>query len=205
MTGAATASCGTFPNPGASQTLYRQYVTGMNSATPGSMTVTNSYGTVATLDDQTANLANFDSQTIPTLVNNGYGVQVDYNSSGLRSSVTIAHHMYTSTVDRSIYGTFSVTEGGTSRTVSGTVYVYYNNAQVIGTSTFTNLLHTNLCCLPTQGTITTKFSAGTTKSPTGVGSLLVNKQEILTFTGCGTATLQKYDGTIVNESLTRCY
>ncbi len=211
-----TAACGTFPNPGANGTLYRQYVSasGGTSATGGttaaSLIERNSFGTSAIVDNRTTNLSNFDLITIPTLVNGGYGAKIDFDGTGARSAITIAHRVYTAGFggfDHTIRGSLTISEtaGASTRSVSGSLTVYYNNAQVIGTTTFTSLVHKDICCLPVSGTVTTAFSAGANTAPTTAGALIVGKSETLTITGCGTGTLLRYDGSTENVALTRCY
>jgi len=207
MSGSQTASCGSFPDPGASQTLTRQYVHGLNSTTPWALEVTSRYATLGIIDDRTANLSNFNGDTLATIVNGGYGTQVGFDSAGRRSSLTLAHRIYISGVyDHTLYGNLTVAEasGATSRTVSGTVTTYHNSLEVIGDSVFNNVVHSDMCCLPISGSITTTFRAGSV-GPTALGQLAVGKSETLTFTGCGTATYQSYDGTTQSVALSRCY
>lgn len=202
-----TATCGSFPNPGANGTLYRQFVSASGSNTPSTVSLTaDSWSGV--IDNSSANLSNFDGQTIATIQNGGYGAAVTFNSSGARTGVTLGHRTYVSGVyDHSVTGNLSITEGNgaSSRTVSGTVTVYHNLVRVIGTSTLSNLVHEDVCCLPVSGTITTSFSAGTNVSPTALGSLLVGKSETLTFTGCGTATYTSAAGKVSSVTLHRCF
>jgi hypothetical protein len=208
--GSTDPSCGTFPSPAASGDLILQYVSGSGSTTPSSAYVTSAYGTVGTVDDHTSNLGNFDSATIATISNSGYGSQVDFNSSGLRSSLTVAHRISSPLLfDESVTGTVTISEsaGATQRTISGgSITVYHNLLQVIGTSSFTNVIHKDGCCFPVSGSIQTTFSASTTgHDPTSLGEYAVGRTETLTFTGCGTGTLQSYDGTTQSVVLTRCF
>lgn len=206
---AGTAACGTFPHPGVNSTLKRQYVTASGSTTPSSLLRQSAAGTYLAIDNHTTNLSNFDSATLATIVNGGYGVSVSFNGSGARDQITFGHRInVTGDFDQTVYGTLNITESSssaTSRSVSGSVTVYHNGLQVIGTSVLSNLVHSNTCCLPTSGTITTTFSAGANVSPTTLGSLYVGKSESLAFTGCGTGTLTKYDGSVVSVSLNRCF
>jgi hypothetical protein len=206
---AGTAACGTFPHPGVNSTLKRQYVTASGSTTPSSLVRQSATGTYLAIDNHTTNLSNFDSATLAPIVNGGYGVSVSFNSSGARDQITFGHRInVTGDFDQTVYGTLNITESGSSassRSVSGTVTVYHNGLQVIGTSVLSSLVHSNTCCLPTSGTITTTFSAGANVSPTTLGSLYVGKSESLAFTGCGTGTLTKYDGSVVSVSLNRCF
>ena len=204
-----SASCGTFPYPGANGTLYRQYVTAAGSTTPSSLLRQDAAGTDLTIDNHTTNLSNFDSAMLTTITNGGYGVSVSFNSNSARDSLTFGHRINTAgAFDQTIYGSLTISESSsssTSRSVSGSVKVYHNILRVIGTSTFTNVVHNNTCCLPVSGTITTTFSAGNNVQPTNFGNNYVGKTETLTLTGCGTGTLQNYDGTLQNVTLNRCF
>jgi len=202
-----TAACGQFPNPGANGTLYRQFVQSSGSSSPGSVDLTADNWS-GVIDDSSANLSNFDNQTISAIHNGGYGAAVSFNSSGARSSITLGHHVYvTGVFDHSVSGSLSISEtsGASSRQVSGTVTVYHNRLRVIGTSTFSNIVHEDICCLPVSGTITTAFSAGANVNPTAVGSLMIGKSESLTFNGCGSATYTATDGSVSNVTLHRCF
>jgi len=200
-----TAACGSFPNPGANGTLLRQFVTSGGAA--GSINLT-AGGLSATIDDATADLGNFDGQTISTLGNSGYGTKVTFNSSGARSQLQIDHHLTVSGIfDHSIDGTVTVSEsaGASSRTLNGTVKLYHNLLRVVGTSTLTNVVHEDICCLPMSGTISTTYAAGQNVSPHNGGAQLVGKTETLTFTGCGTATFTNTNGVSADVTLSRCY
>lgn len=206
---AGSAACGSFPNPGPNGTLYRQYVTASGSTTPSSLVRHGADGGLMAIDNHTSNLSNFDGQALATLIHGGYGASVHFDATGARDAVTLGHRINTAGVfDQTIYGNFSVAESGsntTSRTVSGTLTVYHNALQVIGTSVFSGLIHRNTCCLPVSGTITTTFSAGQNVSPTTLGAAYVGKTETLTLTGCGTGTLQSVDGSTAEVSLSRCF
>jgi hypothetical protein len=205
---AGTASCGTFPNPGANQTLSRQLVAFSGSSTPLAATVNSKYGTVTVIDDASANLKNFNGDTIAPFLNGGYGSQVTFNNAGLRSSIHLSYRMASDLIfDQSINGNLTISDATPalgSQTINGTITVYHNSLQVIGSSKFTDVVHTDGCCVPTSGTIQTTFSQGAV-APTALGSLAVGKTETLTLTGCGTGTLTSYDGTVTNVALTRCY
>ena len=200
--------CGSFPNPGANGTLYRQYVTSSTSNTPGQTRVTSKYGTVITIDDQSANLGNYDNASIPVISNAGYGASVSFDGTAARTSVTLGHHISASTgADHSVSGTLGITEvnGAGSREINGTVTVYHNQLRVTGSSYFDHVVHNDQCCLPVSGTITTTFAQGANTPPTTLGMKIVGKAESLTFTSCGVATLQSYDGTTSTVSLSKCY
>jgi hypothetical protein len=202
---AGTASCGTFPNPGSNQTLTRQFVAGAGSTTPYAASVKSAYGTATVIDNVTSNLANFNNDTIAPFLNGGYGSQVGFNSSGARDSILLNYRISSGLLfDQTFDGSLNVSDSGSYRTITGSIKVYHNTLEIIGTSTFTNVVHTNSCCFPISGTITTQFSAGSV-GPTAAGSLAVGKSEVLTLTGCGTGTLQSYDGTTTDVALTRCY
>jgi hypothetical protein len=205
---AGTTSCGTFPFPGDNQTLSRQLVAFSGSTTPLAATVESKYGTVGVIDDASTNLKNFNNDTIIPFLNGGYGSQVTFNNSGLRSSIRLSYRVASDLLfDQTINGNLNISDATPapgSQTINGTIVVYHNGLQVIGSSTFTNVIHTDGCCVPTSGTIQTTFSQGTV-APTALGSLAVGKSETLTLTGCGTATLKGYDGTVTNVALTRCY
>ena len=161
------------------------------------------------MDDASANLANFDNQNIASInPNGGYGVAVHFGANGRRSSIALARHVAVSGLfDHSVTGNLSISEdaGASSRVINGSVTVYHNLVRVVGTSTFTNVIHSDLCCVPTGGEITTTFSAGANQSPRFLGELMLGKSEKLTFTGCGTAVLTETDGTVKNVTLKRCF
>jgi hypothetical protein len=208
LTSTAAASCGTYPAPGANGSLIRQAVSASASTAPATATITNAFGFVTEIDDQTANLANFNSDAITTLANGGYGSKIGFAADGTRNSATVAHRIVSAgRYDHSVSGSVTVSEvGGSGRRAigGGPIFVYHNLLRIIGTSTFSNVVHSDLCCLPISGSVATTFSQGSVQ-PTAAGALAVGKTERLTFTGCGTATLQSYDGTTSSVSLTRCF
>lgn len=201
-----SASCGTFPNPGASGSLYLQFVSGFGSTTPSKGFVTSAYGTAVAIDDETADLGNFDNVTVAAIRNGGYGVRVNYAADGSRSGALFARRVYASTFDHSIRGSISISEtvGGSSRTASGSISVYHNGVRVVGTSTFSGIVHSNVCCLPVSGRISTSFAAGSNVAPTAIGATLVGLTETLDITGCGTGTWTKANGETAQVSLSRC-
>jgi hypothetical protein len=204
----SSASCGSFPRPAANGSLIRQYVQSAGALVPYQLSLTSSFGTTAVIDDATANLGNFDGDSITDIANGGYGSDVGFNSSDARDSVTVDHRIYVSGVfDHSVDGQVAVDEvaGASSRVVTGSVKVYHNLLKVVGTATFNDVVHSDTCCMPIGGSISTVFSAGTNVSPTAIGKLMVGKTETLTFTGCGTGVLQAYDGTTSSVSLSRCF
>jgi hypothetical protein len=174
---------------------------------PASAFITTGFGTLSAVDDHSSNLKNFNNDSVATLQNGGYGSKVGFGPNGGRNSVSVAHRLWTEGLfDFSVTGTLAVSEadGAASRTVNGSVTVYHNILQVIGTSTFNNVTHSDSCCLPISGSITTVFSAGSV-APTELGLLMVGKSETLTFTSCGEGLLQTYNGTQQTVALSRCY
>jgi hypothetical protein len=204
------SSCGTFPVAGNSGTMIRQYVSGLLGVVPSEMSRTNTSGQPTKVDDSSPNLGTFDVQhTVATLINGGYGVELRYNSSGARSTVKVLERQYLlGSYDYSLEGTLVISEttGASSRTLNGTVQVYDNLKKVIGTTLFSNVVHSNACCTPVSGTLTTSFAASTNPvSPTADGAEMVGKTETLTITGCGTGTLLKTDETTENVLFTQCF
>jgi len=160
-----------------------------------------------TIDDATANLGNFDNQSISAIGNSGYGTLVTF-SGGKRTQVQMAKREFvTNGFDHSVVGTLTVNEtaGASSRSLSGTVTVYHNKMRVIGTSVFNNVTHSDTCCTPVSGTIQTTFSAGSNVQPTNSGAAMVGKTETLTITGCGTGTLTAADGTSSSVTMNNCF
>lgn len=209
---ALSASCGAFPRLTPPGYLYRQYVTAPGSTTPGSVQITSSFGTVSTVDNKmtSGTLYNFAGDAITTIINNGYGTSTHFNSSGVRDQLTLAHRLTKGgSLDLTISGQLGITEDSTgtsgSQTVSGSIRVYHNYLRLIATSTFENVIHQNTCCLPVSGTISTTFSSDSSVAPTSAGSKEIGKTETLTLTGCGTGTLQNYDGTSNSVVLTHCF
>lgn len=206
---AGATTCGTFPAAPASGTLIRQIVTGASSTTPSTATRTTGNGLVVTIDHATANLGNFDTgATVAAIANGGFGKKVTFAADGSKNGIIIAEHITSSLFDHSITGTLSVTEtpGATSRSVSGTIKTYHNLVKVIATSVLTGVTHSNTCCTPVSGSIATSFSTGVNvTTPTALGALIVGKSETLTFTGCGTATLAKPDGSTVSVTNSHCF
>lgn len=206
-------SCGQFPKPSSFPgSLYRQYVSTAGSNTPGSVTITSAYGTTVTIDNSSTNgtLSNFAQASISPIVNNGYGAEIHFNSSQMRDQITLDHNENDGKkLDLTITGQLDIAEtaGGTtgSKTVSGSITIYHNYLRVIATSTFQNVIHDNSCCFPISGTINTTFSDDPSDPPTSEGSKAIGKTETLTLTGCGTGTLQSYEGTTTQVVLTRCF
>jgi hypothetical protein len=202
-----TPACGSFPKPAAGDILYRQFVQTSGASVPGQVTLT-ANKLAGTVDDASANLDNFDTQTIATINHGGYGAAVTFNGSDARSQLQIGHHIVVSGVyDHSVTGTVAVTEtpGATSRTITGSVTTYHNLMRIVGTSVLNNLVHEDICCLPISGSITTSYEKGQNVNPTAGGALLVGLSETLTFTGCGTATFVNTSGVSSNVTLNRCF
>ncbi len=201
----SSATCGSFPLPAANGSLIRQLVASSGALTPGQVTLTTNLGTQGVVDDATANLGNFDGDSISTIANGGYGSEVTFGPSDTRTGVTIAHHIYsTGLFDHSVTGSLSVSESSGTRTVTGSVKVYHNLLRVVGTSVI-NVTHQDGCCFPISGTISTTFSQGNNVQPTAAGRLALGKTETLSITGCGTASLTSYDGSTANVVLDRCF
>jgi hypothetical protein len=203
-----TPSCGSFPNPGSGQVLARQLVASAGSSTRATATRVNSFGTSVTVDNASTNLKNFDGATIAPVANGGYGAQVTFGAQGIRTSIVIAERFYATAYDHSVTGTAAVTEtaGQTSRTLSGTFIVYDNVLKVKGVSTFTGLTHTDGCCLPTAGTITTAFEAGANVSPASTAAQsYVGKTETLVLSGCGAGTLTDINNSTTSITLANCF
>jgi hypothetical protein len=104
-----------------------------------------------------------------------------------------------------VVGQVSVAEtlGATSRTVTGNVTVYHNILRVKGNSVFNAVTYSDVCCVPTGGSITTTFTA--TSQSGATGKAYDGKTETISFTGCGTATITGTDGKSTNVTLDHCY
>lgn len=201
---AAPVNCGTFPVPGNS-TLQRQFVASPGVAGSGSRTTAN--GTVVVIDNSSANLTNFDNQTIATNVGSGYGTTVSF-SSNVRTGVNVKQRVYVQGgigFDHSVVGSISISESAGVRTATGTATVYHNKLKVIGTSTFTGVTYNDTSCVPTGGSIKTTFAAGANVAPTSLGALLVAKSETLAFNGDGTATYTEPSGATAIVKLSHCF
>lgn len=201
--GTGSISCGSFPSP-VSTTLDRQFVDG--SGNPSSGIRVSASGVTIYVDHSTADLGNYEGDTIATNIASGYGDQVTFNGSGARTGVTIRQRVYsTGFFDHSVTGALTISESGTTRSVSGTVSTYHNIVRVKGTTTFSAVVYNNTCCLPVSGTISTSF-AKTTASPTNLLTAAIDgKTESLSITGCGTGTLTAYNGAISSVILNNCY
>lgn len=203
LSSGAAISCGTFPSPSGTD-LQRQFVS--SAGVPGTGSRTSSRGTVVTIDHQTANLGNFDNQTIAANIGTGYGTRVTFNGSGSRTGVSLKQRVFVSGgFDHSVVGSITLSESGTTRTASGTVTVYHNKAKVVGTSTFSSVVYNNTSCVPISGSITTAFAAGANVSPTAIGSAFVGKSESITFNSDGTGTFVDASGASSTVELTHCY
>ena len=197
-------SCGAFPAP-TSTSINRQFVS--SHGVPGTGSRTTPAGTVVQIDHASANLANFDNQSVSATIGTGYGTSVSFNGGGQRNGVVIRQRTHVSGgFDHSVVGNISViSDSGGSRTVSGSVTVYHNVIKVVGTSTFSNVVYNNSSCAPISGTITTSFAAGANVSPTIIGSAFVGKSESLSFNADGTATHVDYAGNSTTVTISRCY
>jgi len=198
--------CGTFPSAGLTG-FSRQAVANSGSTTPGMIVRTTVLGTTETIDDATANLGNFDGDTIGANIGSGYGANIAF-SGGKRSGMTVAHHITSASFDHSVSGNLTISEASATaatRTITGTMTVYHNLLRVVGTSTFNSVVHSMNCCQPTGGSVTTTFAAGTNVTPRPLGLAMVGKTETLTFTGCGTATFTDTAGTTSTVSVNHCF
>ena len=202
ISGGAGIACGTFPAPN-NQFLQRQMVA--SAGVPGTGTRTSARGTVVYIDHATANLGNFDNQTIAANIGSGYGARIGFTGTA-RSSVQVRQRLYvTNGFDHSIDGSITISESGTTRTTSGSVKVYHNKLKVVGTSTFTSVVYNNTSCVPVSGTISTAYAAGTNIAPTAAGTLLVGKTESITFNADGTATSVDSAGVSTTVAMTHCF
>ena len=202
ISGGAGIACGTFPAPN-NQFLQRQIVASAGVA--GTGTRTSARGTVVYIDHATANLGNFDNQTIAANIGSGYGARIGFTGTA-RSSVQVRQRLYvTNGFDHSIDGSITISESGTTRTTSGSVKVYHNKLKVVGTSTFTSVVYNNTSCVPVSGTISTAYAAGTNIAPTAAGTLLVGKTESITFNADGTATSVDSAGVSTTVAMTHCF
>jgi hypothetical protein len=217
-------ACGIFPRPLPNRTLSRQYVTAAGSATPGMATLITPAGTTTTVDDATPNLGNFDSATIAANISSGYGSQVSFSAApAVRTGIAFTDHISAvdannnALFDHSVYTgangsitplTITETSGAATRTIAGKVTLYHNLLQIVGTSTV-SVTHSDTCCFPISGTISTTFSAGTTvTTQKGAGATYIGKTETLTFGGagtCGTATFTDVTGATSSVTLARCF
>jgi hypothetical protein len=197
---ATNVTCGTFPNT----TLTRQFVTSTSDSTPSSGVRTGSDLTI-TVDHATPNLGNYQGDTIAPTIGAGYGIGVNWaGAPAIRVAMIINQHVSSPVFDHSVTGTLGISEtnGASNRMVSGQVVVYHNLVKVKATSTFSNVVYTDVCCLPTDGSISTAFAA--TSQSGATGQALDGKSETLTFTGCGTATLTQINGKTIDVTLSHC-
>ncbi len=202
--GSGAITCGAFPSP-TSTTLTRQFV---SSGVPATGVRTTPSGKAVVIDHATANLSNFDNQTIAANVGTGYGEVVTFDGSGNRTAVQIRKRLFVYPgigFDHTIDGSVTVSESGSTRTISGSVVVYHNKLKVVGTSTFTNVTYNNTSCIPVSGEITTAYAAGANVSPTNAGSGWVGRSETMVFNSDGTGTFTDYSGATSTVTLSHCY
>jgi hypothetical protein len=195
----AGVACGSFPTG----SVTRQFVISAGGAAHTG-TRTNSAGKVVTIDHSTADLGNYEGDTISTLVNSGYGTSVTIGG-GVRTAVAVRQRMTGTLFDISVNGNLAVSEtsNATSRTLSGSVTTYHNVLKVKGTAAFSSVVYSNSCCTPVSGTITTTLAA--TSQSDSVGQALDGKTQTLEFTGCGSATATSTSGTTSSVAVTACY
>jgi len=207
---ASGATCGSRPSPTDGQTVIRRLVSAISDPTAATATIT-SAAAQTTIDTASANLTNFDDATLSTLSDGGWGVETTFE--GIlkkRNHLKLAYRLIltdsaTSTVvaDRTIHGDFSIDEAvlAGTLTITGSLSAYHNLLKIIGTTQLTALTISSSCWLPVSGTIQTTFSAGANVPPTSSGTARVGKTETLTFTGCGTASLTAFDGTVTTVTV----
>ncbi len=191
--------CGSFPTA----TVTRQFVVAAGGAAHTG-TRTTSTGKVVTIDHSTADLGNYESDTISTIVNSGYGTSVTI-AGGVRTGVVVKQRMSSTLFDVSVNGTLTVSEtaSASSRTVSGTVTTYHNLLKVKGTAVFSSVVYSNSCCTPVSGTIDTTLAS--TSASGAAGEALDGKTEKLVFRSCGLATATNTEGVASTVALTGCY
>lgn len=189
-------TCGAIPT----SSITRQFVD--TSSTPSSATRTGV--STITIDHATANLGNYQGDTISANIGTGYGVSVAI-SSGVRTSVVVRQRLTGTLFDQSIAGTLSITEtsGAVARTASGTITTYYNLLKVKGTTTFTSVRYEDTCCLPVSGTVSTVLAS--TSQSEAAGIALNGATESLTFAGCGLASLTNTAGTVSTVAVSGCF
>ncbi len=198
-----TLACGTFPQA----TLTRQFVaTAGGAASTG--TRTSAAGLEVEIDHSTADLGNYQGDSISTLINSGYGTRVTWTGSGdsaVRTGIVIKQRLVSTAFDMSVSGSLTVDEtaGAGYRKVSGTMVTYHNLVRVKGTLTFTDVRYEDTCCTPTSGSISTVLAS---TSQSGVAGIALNGlTESMTFLSCGTARFTNTSGTTSYVSLAHCY
>jgi hypothetical protein len=190
----APVHCGTFPTV-TNTTLERQFVDATGN--PGQGHRTSITGTIVTIDHSATagSLYNFDNTTILPTIGTGYGRSVMFDTNSHRTQLSVHERIAAvsksniALFDQTIIGTVDLRESGNNKTItSGSIVMYHNILQIIGTSTFTNLVYNDQCCLPISGVLSTQFSLGSNVNTTEPGGALVGKTESLNFTSCGLAT-----------------
>jgi hypothetical protein len=92
----------------------------------------------------------------------------------------------------------TISDNGTTQTVTGSLTVYHNLVYATGTSTLQNVTFTQGCCTPTSGSIETTFTSTQTARYNG-------QTETLTFQGCGQALITHVDTSMETVSLPNCF
>jgi hypothetical protein len=223
FSGTTPISCGTFPTP-SNDTFQRQFITSGGAAS--TITRTTSNGTVLTIDDTTAGVnANYEndhfdgsgaSGALISGFNSGAGKTVNFVA-GSRVSAQALETVSTAGFNYTVAGTLPVSEttssGATTWSTNvGTVSqgactsgitVYDNQAKIMGTTCFKNVIYNNSCCTPVSGTIVTSF-ASTSQSSGSLSSAMNGTSERLTFSGCGSGVLSDYKGGNTLVTLPHC-
>jgi hypothetical protein len=202
-------SCGSFPAPTSTPfTLTRLF--------PPTTTRTSASGVVVTIDTAGTDAGFVTGSTQQPTAPSG-GAVVTFNSStGTRTQIAFPGiNLIAASATGTAKFNHSITTTGSSATpitlssgsvTGGTVLVFHNLVQVMGTTTFSSVSFSSGCCTPTSGTITTAFSAVSGVTPTAIGSAsFVGKSETLTFTGCGTATYTGPESYSGNVTLGHCF
>ncbi|MGZ3726105.1 MAG: hypothetical protein ACXWQQ_09895, partial [Pseudobdellovibrio sp.] len=202
----ASITCGIFPNTSTladNQSIQRQFVS--SGGVPGSAVYAGVSGDTTSIDESSINLTNFDNQTVVAIIGSAYGSQVVFDGAGNRKRIIVRERVYSTSFDITLDGTMNITDSTGVREVNGSVTVYNNKLKIVGTSTFSKVLYTNMGCLPVGGTISTVYAAGATVSPTGAGTAYVGKREIISFNSDATAVFTDINGTTTNIFLTHCF
>jgi hypothetical protein len=199
---AGTVSCGSFPAAGG-------YSGNLTRAFPPTTTRTDAAGIVVTID--TSGIDPGYAFTTPSSPPAGGAVVSFTNGTRTELQIPGVNLTATSAVGTSLYNHSLTTTGGTPITMSngvitaGSVLVYHNLLQVLGTTTFNGVTFSSGCCTPTAGTVTTIFSAVSGTTPTAAGALFVGRSETLTFTSCGNATYTGPGGSPLSVALNQCF
>lgn len=131
-------------------------------------------------------LANFDDAAI--LAEASHSVHYE---NGIINQISLADQLN----DHTIVGSAHVTQHGSrNRIDKAHITVFQNVLHLIGKSEVKNLTFDGSCCTPIGGSISTHFVAGDHVPPTEEGAAFLDKTEVLTFDGCGSAHLRDSSG-----------